>query len=403
MEFINYEKLISDKKNVIIDSYVRQYGESFRELIENNFDNIRFCFFETPKRIRDYIAEKSFIDGKQITLEFLEELDFDTSSIYDDFNLSISSSNKTLDKILSAFFPTFHYMTIMDMDNGIFAYFNGSEIKRSIFKNSLDYINLKDEQINKILSILEKYKRKYLNIYTPLITYATELDKKIENLIDQYKKNGKKTEQDLKMLRYEIAKLCIINDFDLDEFEIGTGGYECLYFRDLDITIVAALSKLVKNKKGQYVPIVYISPLDKNFEYLDTLFDHETRHAIEYNISGNIKKCGIQMENLDTGEMKYHNLNEVMTQKLSIESTRERQKKGIYIFPNQKDYNGVHCDYDESVAKISKHFPYAESYNFLVKSRLMDNLDGLYEYYSDEELKQIDSEIMPKIQHTRKK
>lgn len=104
MEFINYEKLISDKKNDIIDSYVRQYGESFRELIENNFDNIRFCFFETPKRIRDYISEKSFIDGKQITLEFLEELDFDPSSIYDDFNLSISSSNKTLDKILSAFF-----------------------------------------------------------------------------------------------------------------------------------------------------------------------------------------------------------------------------------------------------------------------------------------------------------
>lgn len=79
-------------------------------------------------------------------------------------------------------------MTITDIDNGIFAYFNGSEIKRSIFKNSLDYINLKDEQINKILSILEKYKRKYLNIYTPLITYATELDKKIENLIEQYKK-----------------------------------------------------------------------------------------------------------------------------------------------------------------------------------------------------------------------
>lgn len=290
MKFIDYDRLVSDKKNVIINSYVSQYGECFRELIESNFNNIRFCFFETPKRIRDYVNEKSFKDGKLITIEFLKELGFDISTIYDDFNSSIDSSNEILSKILHAFFPTFHYMTLMDINHGIFAYFNGSEIEKALFKQKLTGINLSDEGIRKILSILEKYKSKYLNIYTPLLTYADELDQKIENLIEQYKTNGKTTKQDKVMLRYEIAKLCVINNFDLDEFEIGIGDYKDLYFRNLNLTLVAASAKYVKNKSGQYVPIVYISPLDKDYEFLDTIFDHETRHAIEFSINGNIKK-----------------------------------------------------------------------------------------------------------------
>lgn len=290
MEFINYDKLISDKREDIIDSYVKQYGESFRSVIESNFNNIRFCFFETPKRIRDYINEKSFKDGKQITIEFLKELSYDTSTIYNDFSNSINSSNEKLSRILTAFFPTFHYMTLIDISNGIFSYFDGPEINKTRFKLSLGDINLSDEEIRQILSILENYKRKYLEYYNPLIEYADELDRKIGALIEQYEKSGKNSIQDKERLEYEIAKLCVINNFDLDEFEIGVGNYKDLYFRDLDITLVKAASTFVQNKNGQYVSVVYISPLDKDFEFLDTLFDHETRHALEYSINGNVKK-----------------------------------------------------------------------------------------------------------------
>lgn len=404
MEFLNYDKLINDKKKDIIDSYVKQYGEDFRTLIESKFNDIRFCFFETPKRIRDYIDEKSFEDGKQITLEFLEELGFDTSTIYDDFNLSIKSTDSRLNGILNAFFPTFHYMTLTDMNRGIFAYFNGSEITKSNFKFSIAGLNLSEEKIKHILYILEKYKQKYLNLYTPLIAYAEELDKKIENLIEQYKERGKNSEQDKIMLRYEIAKLCIINNFDLDEFEIGVGNYKILYPRKLDLTIVTALATYEKNKNGQYVPIVYISPLDQDYEFLDVSFDHETRHALEYSIIGNIEKCGLKLKNLDTGEKRYHYINEIMTQKLSIENTLDRQKRGIYIFPHQRKYVLGHCDYDEYLDVITKHFPYSSTDNFFVQCRLMENLDSLYDYYSEEELNRIDSEILPEIQEiTRSK
>ena len=40
MGFIDYDILIRDKKKAIIDSYVKQYGEEFREIIENTFNNI---------------------------------------------------------------------------------------------------------------------------------------------------------------------------------------------------------------------------------------------------------------------------------------------------------------------------------------------------------------------------
>lgn len=92
-----------------------------------------------------------------------------------------------------------------------------------------------------------------------------------------------------------------------------------------------------------------------------------------------------------------------MTQKLSIESTRERQERGIYIFPDQKKYDGVHVDYDQYLDVITKHFSCSDTYDYFVQSRLMKNLDRLYTYYSDEELMKINSEIMPEIQEIRKK
>lgn len=394
MEFIDYDKLISDKKNAIIDSYVRQYGESFRTLIESRFDSIRFCFFETPKRIIDYIYQKSSDDGKQITIEFLKELGFDISTIYDDYG-SINSTDQTLSRMLEAFFPLTRYMTLWNINKGALAYFNGSEIDKSPCKVALRNLKISDEQIRKILLIFGKYKNRYLELYNPLISYVDELEQKIETLIEQYNRSGKNSSQDKEKLRYEIAKLCIINNFDLDEFEIGVGDYESLY------TEAKALTAFVPNKSGQYVPIVYVSPLDKDFEFLDVLIDHEIRHALEYSIDGNVIKCGIGLTDLDTDENKYNYLNEVMTQKLSIESTMDRQQRGSYIFPRQVSYTGIHIDYDLYLDLITKCFPSEDT--SWIRSRLLPNLDELYTYHSEEELDQIDLEIMPGIQVSRKK
>ena len=38
----DYDKIISDNKETLIDSYVKQYGEKYRKQIETKFNEIKF-------------------------------------------------------------------------------------------------------------------------------------------------------------------------------------------------------------------------------------------------------------------------------------------------------------------------------------------------------------------------
>lgn len=400
MNFINYDKLINNRKKELIDSYVLQYGEENRTLIEQRFESIRFCFFETPIRIRKYVDQKSLEEGKKFTLQSLQAIGMDVSTIRENEILhNFESTNPELDAILKAFFPTCGYMTLYNINDGIFGYFNATDIKKELFQQRLRNVILTDEEIRRILEVLDKYKAQFLVMFSELLEYANDLDSKIATLIEEHKKQGKESEEDIKKLYYDIAKMCIINNFNIDEFDIGIIDFRNIYHKKF--ILVKGLSEFLKNKNGTYVPVVYISPLDEDCEYLDVLFDHEVRHAIEYSIDGNNLKAGLSYRSINGGKTKYHRLNEVMTQMLSINSTLWRQNRGITIFPAQKTYSGMHNDYDEYVGAITSFF---NNNRFLIQCRLLPSLNLLFSYCSQDELNKIDSELLlPDIQSIQKR
>ena len=59
MQFINYEKIIRDSYPEIIESFVHQYGEQYREYITEELENVRYLFYVIPDRIVDYVKSKS--------------------------------------------------------------------------------------------------------------------------------------------------------------------------------------------------------------------------------------------------------------------------------------------------------------------------------------------------------
>lgn len=58
MKFINYEEVIRNNHQLLIDSFVEQYGEEHREHITDVFKRLKYCFFVTPSTLREYVDER---------------------------------------------------------------------------------------------------------------------------------------------------------------------------------------------------------------------------------------------------------------------------------------------------------------------------------------------------------
>ena len=59
MEFLDYEKVIRDHYPMLIESYVRQYGENYRKRITEVLERAKYCIFVTPSNIKEYVDRKS--------------------------------------------------------------------------------------------------------------------------------------------------------------------------------------------------------------------------------------------------------------------------------------------------------------------------------------------------------
>ena len=45
----NYDKILNNHKQDLIDSFVTQYGEQYRDLITERVNRIKFCFYISPE------------------------------------------------------------------------------------------------------------------------------------------------------------------------------------------------------------------------------------------------------------------------------------------------------------------------------------------------------------------
>ena len=59
METNNWEETVRKNRNALIENYVEDYGETTRNQITTSFNSIKFCFFETPKLLKECIDEKN--------------------------------------------------------------------------------------------------------------------------------------------------------------------------------------------------------------------------------------------------------------------------------------------------------------------------------------------------------
>jgi len=81
MMFLDYEKVIRENYPILIESYVKQYGEEYREYIVSVLENVKYCFFVTPDGIFDYVERKTKEDYIKAILDSFVEVGIDISGI----------------------------------------------------------------------------------------------------------------------------------------------------------------------------------------------------------------------------------------------------------------------------------------------------------------------------------
>jgi len=199
MKFLDYEKIIRDNYPVLIESYVKQYGEEYREHITSTLEHLKFCFFVTPYNIVEYVKKKQIEDYLKAILDSFEELGLDISNI----NLTedcLEVANEQAKKLINIYFPD------LSLEKGIFSFKSEYDLldwdnpiiierlrvleainKKSKDISDKDYIKSYEYQSNcllmqKELEIFERNFDKWCQDYDEILNYAFELNESILQL-----------------------------------------------------------------------------------------------------------------------------------------------------------------------------------------------------------------------------
>lgn len=202
MKFIDYEKKIRDSHPLLVESYVRQYGEKWRKHIEDVLDNIKYCLYATPLSIREYVFKKKDEDFAKAVLATYEELGIDDTKTKVG-NLALEDDVNEIDVINKSLFD-FEYPNIFLFEDCYDEDWKIIEQRMQVFEN----LKLKDKDMSekefiasgeydKALTILKniyeifaKNNMKYHDHSDDeLISYSFELEEKMKNI-------GKELERD---------------------------------------------------------------------------------------------------------------------------------------------------------------------------------------------------------------
>lgn len=210
MEFLDYEKIIRDNYPILIESYVRQYGEEKREHISSVLERAKYCFYVTPVNIVEYVNRKTNENYIKAILDSYVELGLDISGITIGED-SLEFNNSRIGNLSLALFPA-----LVDLNNlekrGIFTFnsdYDFLDVNDPITTERmilLEKLNLKDKNIpNSEYYNGYRYKsnclfmRQFLNVikrnidsrkenFDDLLSYASELEKKVTSIGRHYEK-----------------------------------------------------------------------------------------------------------------------------------------------------------------------------------------------------------------------
>lgn len=239
MEFLDYEKVIRDHYPMLIESYVRQYGENYRKRITEVLERAKYCIFVTPSNIKEYVDRKSNEDYMKAILDTYSELGIDISSFEIDEESLIFNDEK-LGAFTEALFPNLSNVE-MFKKSGIFAFdpiYDSLDVDDPMIierMKMLEKVNKKDPNLSyeeyynsesyqesclgysTILSILKDKLDYYVEDYSELLAYADEIDASVlelgRNLEKEYIKGIKK------YLSKHDKKLINSGDFSLTDLE----------------------------------------------------------------------------------------------------------------------------------------------------------------------------------------
>lgn len=208
MIFKNYDALIRFNRQHLIDSYVRQYGEHNRALIKEKFNQIKFCFYENPRKLREYIEVRATDLGRRFTLDLIKKVNLDVSKVYVDNDGNLTSDDEKIRSFITAFFPQKGIINFPDNDLGIYSFLpkysedtDFNLFKKGIIFQQLGHIeNVRDIRefiktdrykklikiINSILPLANKYRRIINAELGEIRDYALALEKKEKETVYNY-------------------------------------------------------------------------------------------------------------------------------------------------------------------------------------------------------------------------
>lgn len=196
-----------------------------------------------------------------------------------------------------------------------------------------------------------------------------------------------------------LSKLYILNDYKLDPNNLNDYVKEMLYFGSSRNGYHCSHELAMLDDAT-----VFICPKDAYTDVLDFIVDHEVRHALEHSskhvvMSGEVPflKKGTILEEVKTGVATTfyiekqmigecnRNIDEVMSQKLTLESTKKRYAKGKYIFiPPDKARMMSTSYYDSFIENFDIVFS-PEMQQKLLQSRMLSNTQlPMYDSISQE-------------------
>ena len=378
---INFKADINEYRDVIINAFVSEYGEQYRDTITKRFDEINFFTFITldglielealekkelmkiKKKIRKTTGDNSDLLQKyDEKLELLEKI---TTFLDKHYQLR----HKILYKHINSFIENNkHYLTTEDQ----IIWNNTHDLEK--LKN-LDALIIFDSTIEYSLDIFVSHKvygNHYHMMPSGLIEYFI-LDKDNENIkelveqgIKEYakimNKNIDEIEvdiEDIKHINQERHKLIddILNEYEscftsyslnkakLEKRKSISTEYLNLYNHDTLAFFMPAIVK--KGNKFIYSPYISYSPTNGYYNYNDLTFIHEITHAINTNpikLSNNFKFfCGLELQQQRHKENPpyFHNkeievLDEVLNDYIANKITQKLHEQNIYIWQKRK-------------------------------------------------------------------
>lgn len=137
--FHNYDRLVNLNRHHLIESYVKQYGEENREFIKDKYNQIRICFYENPRKLREYIETRAIDLGRRFTRNIIKETGLDVTKVYVDKEGNLTSDVEEIKNFIMAFFPNKGIINYNDHDEGIFSFLSkyDEETEFNLYKKAI--------------------------------------------------------------------------------------------------------------------------------------------------------------------------------------------------------------------------------------------------------------------------